>query len=225
MKLGDFGIARSTTRTTLRSEAGHVLKGKVRLLWRRSKSLAKTPIIARISSASRTVLAEMLLNRPLFPGGGQLAILLAIRDCKIDALLEAKPRLPPGLLRRHARRRSRAVRTIASRRRRTSPTRSAPFESDPRLAAKEIAARVSWVQSSSSSDRVNAVRQSVAAMRAVRPEAAATQPSLAEPRGRRGGRRRRRDARRTQDVGVHAPSFVRRPRERARSSVLGPSRA
>ena len=39
----------------------------------------------------------MLLNRPLFPGGGQLAILLAIRDCKIDALEEIKPRLPPGL--------------------------------------------------------------------------------------------------------------------------------
>ena len=96
VKLGDFGIARSTTRTSMRSETGHVLKGKFAYLAPEQVAGEGSDHRADLFSLA-TVLAEMLLNRPLFPGGGQLAILLAIRDCRIDALEEAKPRFPPGL--------------------------------------------------------------------------------------------------------------------------------
>src|SRR5262249_42974383 len=77
VKLGDFGIARSTTRTTLRSEAGHVLKGKFAYLAPEQVAGESSDHRADLFSLA-TVLAEMLLNRPLFPGGGQLAVLLAI---------------------------------------------------------------------------------------------------------------------------------------------------
>jgi len=170
VKLGDFGIARSTTRTTLRSEAGQVLKGKFAYL--APEQVAGEPSDHRADLFSlATVLAEILLNRPLFPGGGQLAILLAIRDCKIDALGEIRSRLPPGLfevlqraLSRDPARRYATATDFAS--------AIAPFEADPRLALREIAARVRWVQSAASSDQLAAVRESVRAMRAVRPSAA-----------------------------------------------------
>jgi hypothetical protein len=43
------------------------------------------------------VVSEMLLGQPLFPGAGQLAVLLAIRDARIDALRAAESELPKGL--------------------------------------------------------------------------------------------------------------------------------
>ena len=166
VKLGDFGIARSTTRTTLRSEAGQVLKGKFAYLAPEQVAGELSDHRADLFSLG-TVLAEILLNRPLFPGGGQLAILLAIRDCKIDALTEIKPRLPPGLFeilqkalsRNPQHRFQNATDFMAA---------LAPFEADPRLAVREIAARVRWVQSASSSDQLAAVRESARAMKAVR---------------------------------------------------------
>lgn len=167
VKLGDFGIARSTTRTTLRSEAGQVLKGKFAYL--APEQVAGEPSDHRADLFSLgTVLAEILLNRPLFPGGGQLAILLAIRDCRIDALEEIRARLPPGLF-------EVMQRALARDPAKRYPTATefaealAPFEADPRLAAREISARVRWVQSSNSTDQMVAVRDSVKAMRAVRP--------------------------------------------------------
>lgn len=167
VKLGDFGIARSTTRTTLRSEAGQVLKGKFAYL--APEQVAGEPSDHRADLFSlATVLAEILLNRPLFPGGGQLAILLAIRDCKIDALQEIRARLPPGLFEvlGRALSRSPANRFATAT---DFATALAPFEADPRLAVREIAARVRWVESASSSDTMAAVRESARAMRAVKP--------------------------------------------------------
>lgn len=187
VKLGDFGIARSTTRATLRSEAGHVLKGKFAYLAPEQVAGETSDQRADLFSLA-TVLAEMLLNRPLFPGGGQLAILLAIRDCKIDALSEIKPRLPPGLFEvmQRALSRSPAQRYPDA----TSFAAAlAPFEADKRLAAREIAARVRWVKAASSSDKLTAQKGS-AAMRAVRPQAPppppapariASPPAAAEP--------------------------------------------
>lgn len=165
VKLGDFGIARSTTRATLRSEAGHVLKGKFAYLAPEQVAGETSDHRADLFSLA-TVLAEMLLNRPLFPGGGQLAILLAIRDCKIDALSEIKPRLPPGLFEVMQRALSRSpgqryADAIAF------AKALAPFEADKRLAAREIAARVRWVKAASSSDKLTAQRDS-AAMRAAK---------------------------------------------------------
>ncbi len=170
VKLGDFGIARSTTRATLRSEAGHVLKGKFAYLAPEQVAGETSDHRADLFSLA-TVLAEMLLNRPLFPGGGQLAILLAIRDCKIDALTEIKSRLPPGLfevmqraLSRNPAQRYPDARSFAA--------ALAPFEADKRLAAREISARVRWVKAASSSDKLTAQRDSAAmrAATAARPE-------------------------------------------------------
>jgi eukaryotic-like serine/threonine-protein kinase len=171
VKLGDFGIARSTTRTTLRSEAGHVLKGKFAYLAPEQVAGELSDHRADLFSLA-TVLAEILLNRPLFPGGGQLAILLAIRDCKIDALQEIRARLPPGLFEVLGR----ALSRIPDDRFTTATdfaTALEPFEADPRLAVREIGARVRWVEAASSSDSMAAVRESARAIRAVKPTSGA----------------------------------------------------
>ena len=174
VKLGDFGIARSTTRTTLRSEAGQVLKGKFAYL--APEQVAGEPSDHRADLFSLgTVLAEILLNRPLFPGGGQLAILLAIRDCKVDALQEMRARLPPGLFEVLSRALSR---NPSQRFANATEFASAltPFEADRRLAVREISARVNWVNAAASSDQMAAVRASAQAMRAVRPASIAPPP-------------------------------------------------
>lgn len=179
VKLGDFGIARSTTRTTLRSEAGQVLKGKFAYL--APEQVAGEPSDHRADLFSlATVLAEILLNRPLFPGGGQLAILLAIRDCKIDALQEIRARLPPGLFEVLGRALSRnpATRFATAT---DFATALAPFEADPRLAVREISARVRWVEAASSTDSMAAVRESARAMRAVKPVTEAPKPASEPP--------------------------------------------
>ena len=44
------------------------------------------------------VLSEIIIGKPLFPGAGQLAVLLAIRDCRIDPLRASANLLPKGLL-------------------------------------------------------------------------------------------------------------------------------
>jgi eukaryotic-like serine/threonine-protein kinase len=179
VKLGDFGIARSTTRTTLRSEAGHVLKGKFAYLAPEQVAGESSDHRADLFSLA-TVLAEMLLNRPLFPGGGQLAVLLAIRDCKIDALLDIRHRLPPGMLEvlqtglaRDPKARFASASDFAA--------ALAPFSADPRIAVKEIAVRVKWVQAASSSDKFAAVRDSARALRAAAHHAPAP-PRGAPPR-------------------------------------------
>lgn len=175
VKLGDFGIARSTTRATLRSEAGHILKGKFAYLAPEQVAGETSDHRADLFSLA-TVLAEMLLNRPLFPGGGQLAVLLAIRDCRIDALTEIKPRLPPGLyeVMEKALARNPSQRFADA----TSFAKAlAPFEADKRLAAREIAARVRWVKESGSSDKLAAQRDSVA-IRAVKASAPSSPPAI-----------------------------------------------
>jgi serine/threonine-protein kinase len=178
VKLGDFGIARSTTRATLRSEGGHVLKGKFAYLSPEQVAGESSDHRADLFSLA-TVFAEMLLNRPLFPGGGQLAILLAIRDCKIDALSEIKPRLPPGLFEvmQRALARNPAQRFADAK---SFAAALAPYEADKRLAAREISARVRWVKAASSSDEIIAQRGS-GAMRAVKIRKVETPPVSTRP--------------------------------------------
>lgn len=175
VKLGDFGIARSTTRATLRSEAGNVLKGKFAYLSPEQVAGESSDHRADLFSLA-SVLAETLLNRPLFPGGGQLAILLAIRDCKIDALAEIAPRLPPGLfaVMQRALARDPADRYASAA---EFSAALAPFEVGERLAVHEIAARVRWVQQAPSSDHIKAIRESASMRRAARAEP----PSEAPP--------------------------------------------
>jgi serine/threonine-protein kinase len=166
-KLGDFGIARSSTRMTLRSEHGEVLKGKFGYL--APEQVSSEPFDGRADLFSMaTVLSEMLLGKPLFPGGGQLAVLLAIRDCRVEALTEIKDKLPAGLydvvmkgLTRDPKNRyQRASEFVEA---------LAPFEPPSESARSELAQKVRWVQMSTpSTGNMRAVRDSASKMRAVR---------------------------------------------------------
>jgi serine/threonine protein kinase len=95
VKLGDFGIARGSERGSLKSTAAGMLKGKFAYL--APEQVAGDPCDSRADLFSlATVLSEFLLGEPLFPGQGQLAVLLAIRDCRTDALDAIRGKLPEG---------------------------------------------------------------------------------------------------------------------------------
>lgn len=96
VKLGDFGIARSALRNA-RPTASHVLKGKYAYL--APEQVAGEPFDHRADLFSLVVvLTELLIGKPLFAGAGQLAVLLAIRDCRLDALHASSHLLPDGLM-------------------------------------------------------------------------------------------------------------------------------
>src|SRR5579864_7991590 len=95
VKLGDFGIARAN-RATLRSAGSDMLKGKLAYL--APEQVAGEPFDYRADLFSvAVVLTEMLIGKALFAGSGQLAVLLAIRDCRIEPLRESRDLLPNGL--------------------------------------------------------------------------------------------------------------------------------
>ena len=95
VKLGDFGIAHPTAGKS-RAAAGTAIRGKFAYL--APEQVASDPIDQRADLfAVANVLAEALLGKPLFPGSGQLAVLLAIRDARVDALNEGHT-IPPPLV-------------------------------------------------------------------------------------------------------------------------------
>lgn len=158
VKLGDFGIARSLSRVTLRSEQGQVIKGKFAYL--APEQVAGEPADQRADLFSlATVLAEMLLGKPLFPGSGQLAVLLAIRDCNIAALAEVRGKLPDGLYevveralsRDPAKRYANATEFAAA---------LAPFAASDAVARADLAEHVRRVQKVTSTDSMLAVAAS-----------------------------------------------------------------
>jgi serine/threonine protein kinase len=163
VKLGDFGIARSANRSTL-STNGPVLKGKFAYL--APEQVAGEPFDQRADLfATAVVLTEMILGRPLFAGSGQLAVLLAIRDCRIEPLRNARASLPDGFFEVLERALSRDPGN-------RFPTAAAfsealgPFDSSPAAARIELGALVRWVQSAPSTDQMQAVRDSGAKLRA-----------------------------------------------------------
>jgi serine/threonine-protein kinase len=167
VKLGDFGIARSATRATMRSGSAAMLKGKFAYL--SPEQIAAEPFDHRADLfAVAVVLTEMLIGQPLFSGSGQLAILLAIRDCRLDPLRNAKGTLPPGLydalLRALSRDPSARFPTAAE-----LSAALAPFgptdEGGRRHACTELGALVRWVQSAPSSGQVQAVKAAGAGQR------------------------------------------------------------
>ncbi len=93
-KLGDFGIARVSEQVRPPSEdAG--LKGKFGYL--APEQIAGEPFDHRADLFGlAAILGEMLLGERLFPGSGQLAVLLAIRDANIELLRAQAARMPPG---------------------------------------------------------------------------------------------------------------------------------
>ena len=95
VKLGDFGIARSFAEKP-RGQGTHVLKGKYGYL--APEQVSGEPFDHRADLFSlAVVLSEMMIGQALFPGAGQLAVLLAIRDCRIDPLRASMDLLPKGL--------------------------------------------------------------------------------------------------------------------------------
>jgi serine/threonine-protein kinase len=95
VKLGDFGIARAA-QPEFPEQGASGLKGKFGYL--APEQLNGEPVDQRADLfALAVVLGEMLLGKRIFPGSGQLAILLSIRDANIMPLREIAEQLPPGL--------------------------------------------------------------------------------------------------------------------------------
>lgn len=97
VKLGDFGIARFEHRLKPTQHSGGGLKGKFGYL--SPEQVAGEPSDHRADLFALTaVFGEMLIGERVFPGSGQLAVLLAIRDVNIDPLRRAASTLPSGML-------------------------------------------------------------------------------------------------------------------------------
>jgi serine/threonine protein kinase len=93
VKLGDFGIARIDEEA--RSTQGG-LKGKFGYL--APEQVAGEDFDHRADLfALAAILGELVIGERVFPGGGQLAVLLAIRDGNIEPLRREAARLPQGL--------------------------------------------------------------------------------------------------------------------------------
>ncbi len=162
--LGDFGIARAAGRGTQRTGGAPMLKGKLAYL--SPEQVAGEPFDHRADLFSlAAVLTEMLLGHPLFVGSGQLAVLLAIRDCRIDTLREASATLPKGLfdVLERALARSPAARTPTAEAMATALRR---FEPNPSASRAELGALVRWVQAAPSIEQMPAERDSAARLRA-----------------------------------------------------------
>jgi len=95
VKLGDFGIAR--VEQPARPAEPTRLKGKFGYL--APEQVAGEPFDHRTDLFSlAALLGEMLIGERVFPGSGQLAVLLAIRDSNIEPLRSAASMLPDGML-------------------------------------------------------------------------------------------------------------------------------
>jgi serine/threonine-protein kinase len=167
VKLGDFGIARALSRPTVQSAASAMLKGKFAYL--APEQVAGEPFDHRADLfATGAVLSEMILGHPLFAGSGQLAVLLAIRDCRIDALRDAAPSMPKGLFEvlEHALAREPAARFQSAA---AFAEALAPFDTRPAASRAELAALVRSVQSAPSAEQMQAVRDSARKLRAATP--------------------------------------------------------
>lgn len=96
VKLGDFGLAHSLHDAQWRSQTGTAMKGKFAYLAPEQVSGEPADQRADLFSAA-AVIAEFLLGHPLFPAEGQLTVLLAIRDARIEPLLALESPLVPVL--------------------------------------------------------------------------------------------------------------------------------
>jgi hypothetical protein len=97
VKLGDLGIARARLREKFPNTAiSERAKGKLGYLAPEQVRGGDSDRRADVFSAA-VVIAELLMGRPLFAGGSELAVLLAIRDSKVHPFLEFALQLPSGL--------------------------------------------------------------------------------------------------------------------------------
>ncbi len=171
VKLGDFGIARTSQSGVDVGPSGDGVAHDLSLMGKFSylapEQVAGEPFDHRADLFSMaTVLTELLIGKPLFPGTGQLQVLLAIRDCNLTPLLEAQDRLPAGLVpvlqtalaRDPSARFPDAVAFAAA---------LAPFASSAVASQREVAIRVTNVQTVPSDAHLAAVRETARSMRAV----------------------------------------------------------
>jgi serine/threonine protein kinase len=185
VKLGDFGIARFEQRVKP-AQPSVGLKGKFGYL--APEQVAGEPFDHRADLFALTaVFGEMLIGERIFPGSGQLAVLLAIRDVNIGPLRQQAASLPPGVLalceKGLARDPDARFEDAAALSRALEP-----FE-QPSLKElqKTLAEWVNWARDSSQLARQieGQVRDSVQRMRAVRARSsggiAAVQPETAPP--------------------------------------------
>ncbi len=97
VKLIDFGIAEARARETPHL-ASVVTRPKGKLGYLAPEQVRGESSDRRVDVfAAAVVIAELLLGRPLFAGGSELAILLAIRDAEIRPFAELAGRIPDGL--------------------------------------------------------------------------------------------------------------------------------
>ena len=97
VKIGDFGIAQTLLQQSFPQATGSGrTKGKLGYLAPEQVRGQDSDRRADVFAAG-VLAAELLMGRPLFTGGSELAILLAIRDAQIRPFEEAARTLPPAL--------------------------------------------------------------------------------------------------------------------------------
>lgn len=95
VKIADFGIARSDTDPFAADTASRA-NGKLGYLAPEQVSGGDVDQRADLFSTG-VIAAELFMRRPLFAGGSELAVLLAIRDAEVHPFVEFLPELPDGL--------------------------------------------------------------------------------------------------------------------------------
>ncbi len=95
VKIADFGIARSDT-DLFAADTATRANGKLGYL--APEQVSGGDVDQRSDLFSTAVIAaELFMRRPLFTGGSELAVLLAIRDAEVHPFVEFLPQLPEGL--------------------------------------------------------------------------------------------------------------------------------
>ena len=97
VKLTDFGIAEASLRESPR-HAAMLARAKGKLGYLSPEQVRGEPADHRADVFSAAVvIAELFLGKPLFAGGSELAVLLAIRDAQVRPFEELASRLPERL--------------------------------------------------------------------------------------------------------------------------------
>ncbi|MEM9188547.1 MAG: serine/threonine-protein kinase [Myxococcota bacterium] len=97
VKLADFGIATTRHRQGIR-QGGPRERAKGKLGYLAPEQVTGRACDRRTDVfAAGVIFAELLMGRPLFAGGSELAVLLAIRDARIHPFLEIASELADGL--------------------------------------------------------------------------------------------------------------------------------
>ena len=95
VKIADFGIARADVNAF---EVDTAVRANGKLGYLAPEQVSGGQVDQRADLFSTGVIAaELFMRRPLFAGGSELAVLLAIRDAEVHPFVEFLPQLPEGL--------------------------------------------------------------------------------------------------------------------------------